>query len=105
MSTIFDKVKTALRVSTSNAAIQEEISDLIAAAKADLLSVGVISADLEPDITEIADALIRRAIILYAKAHFGYSEDSEKFQAAYEDLKCKLSMTGDYLADAEESEA
>ena len=52
------------------------------------------------DLPEAAagDPLITRAIVLYAKANFGYSEDSEKYRAAYDYLKCSLSLAGDYHA-------
>ena len=77
---MLDKVKNALRVKT--AAFDDEIQDLIDACKADLRLVSVNV----------------RAIVLYAKANFGYSEDSEKYRAAYDYLKCSLSLAGDYHA-------
>ncbi len=80
---------------------------LIAACKADLRLVGVqfTEAAAPDDTTEeetpaetAGDPLIERAIILYAKANFGYFEDSEKYQRAYDHLKCSLSLAGDYDA-------
>lgn len=96
---MLDKVKSALRVKT--AAFDDEIQDLIDACKADLRLVGVnVPEDTPAEGTEIAagDPLITRAIILYAKANFGYSEDSDKYRAAYDYLKCSLSLAGDYHA-------
>ena len=96
---MLDKVKNALRVKT--AAFDEEIHGLIAACKADLRLVGVnVPEDTPAEGKEAAagDSLITRAIVLYAKANFGYSEDSEKYRAAYDYLKCSLSLAGDYHA-------
>lgn len=96
---MLDKVKNALRVKT--AAFDDEIQDLIDACKADLRLVGVnVPEDTPAEGKEAAasDHLITRAIVLYAKANFGYSEDSEKYRAAYDYLKCSLSLAGDYHA-------
>lgn len=96
---MLDKVKNALRVKT--AAFDDEIQDLIDACKADLRLVGVnVPEDTPAEGREAAaaDPLITRAIVLYAKANFGYSEDSEKYRAAYDYLKCSLSLAGDYHA-------
>jgi hypothetical protein len=41
--------------------------------------------------------LIKRAITVYAKAHFGYNNpDSEKFVASYNGLKIHLALSGDF---------
>lgn len=96
---MLDKVKNALRVKT--AAFDDEIQDLIDACKADLRLVGVNVPEDTPAEGKAAtagDPLITRAIVLYAKANFGYSEDSEKYRAAYDYLKCSLSLAGDYHA-------
>lgn len=96
---MLDKVKNALRVKT--AAFDDEIQDLIDACKADLRLVGVNVPEDTPDEGKEAtagDPLITRAVVLYAKANFGYSEDSEKYRAAYDYLKCSLSLAGDYHA-------
>lgn len=96
---MLDKVKNALRVKT--AAFDDEIQDLIDACKADLRLVGVnVPEDTPAEGKEAAagDPLITRAIVLYAKTNFGYSEDSEKYRAAYDYLKCSLSLAGDYHA-------
>lgn len=97
---MLDKVKNALRIKTN--AFDDEVQGLIDACKADLRLVGVtVPADVPPGEGEQplpGDPLIIRAILLYAKANFGYSEDSEKYRAAYDYLKCSLSLAGDYHA-------
>lgn len=95
---MLDKVKKALRVKTD--AFDDEVQGLIDACKADLRLVGVnVPEDKSPAEGEelsAGDPLITRAIILYAKANFGYSDDSEKYRQAYDYLKCALSLAGDY---------
>ena len=92
---MLNKVKLALRVTAS--AFVEEITDLIAAAKADLRLVGINVPESEEGspAEAVGDPLIERAIILYAKAEFGYSgDDRERYRAAYDYLKCALSLAG-----------
>ena len=96
---MLDKVKNALRVKT--AAFDDEIQDRIDSCKGDWRFCGVnVREDAPAEGKEAAagDPLITRAIVLYAKANFGYSEDSEKYRAAYDYLKCSLSLAGDYHA-------
>lgn len=92
-------VKSALRIKST--AFDGEVLGLIAACKADLRLAGV----LVPEVTRRKNAgeawaeenpLLARAIILYAKAHFGYVEKSERFGDAYEALKAKLSLAGEH---------
>ena len=85
-----EAVKNTLRVTSS--VMDEEITDIIAACKLDLEYAGVFT------IVE-TDPLIKRAIIIYAKAQFGLdNQDSEKYQASYESLKNHLSLCGEYNA-------
>jgi hypothetical protein len=87
---LIDDVKSALRI--TNTAFNTEISDLILAAKADLGISGVLSESISD-----SDALIKRAIILYCKANFGWeNSDSEKLQQSYDMLKNHLSLSSDY---------
>ncbi len=92
---ILESVKTALRVRTDDAGIRNEISELVEAARAELRGVGIVSADLITG-AEVSDDLIRRAIILYCKAHFGFSDDQEKYIRIYESLKTYLILAEDY---------
>lgn len=94
--TFFDSVKAALRVSTSDEGITNEITDIVAAAQADLRGVGVRIADVMPGETNVTDPLIRRAVVLYTKAHFGFADDQEKYLRTYEALKVFLSLTDEY---------
>lgn len=89
---LFDEVKAALRVSTEDAGITGEIRDLIGGAKRELRGLGFVSADLDASADSIKDEILKRAIILYAKGHFGFSEDQEKYLSIYEKLKGYIAL-------------
>jgi uncharacterized phage protein (predicted DNA packaging) len=85
---MLESVKLALRVTISD--FDEEIQGLIDAAKRDLAIAGV-------DKINETDPLIRRAIITYCKANFGYDNpEAERFQQSYDMLKQHLSLSYDY---------
>ena len=88
---MLDDVKVALRV--SHTALDSEINDLIAAARHDLKLSGVLPAKADAD----TDPLIRRAIVTYVKAHFGYDNpDAERLYMAYDRIKMHMTLAGDY---------
>jgi len=94
---MLDMIKAALRVRSD--AFDGEILGLIAASKADLRLLGINVPEKPVRAKKwTGDPLIDRAIILYAKAHFGYLDDKDRVQYrdAYEQLKCALSLAGDY---------
>lgn len=77
-----DKVKTALRVSTT--AYDDEIQDLIDAAQIDLQIAGVI-------VPGSLDPIVTRAIITYCKMNFGLPDDYDRLKASYDEQKAQLS--------------
>lgn len=83
------KVKLWIRKISIGNILDEEIWQDVLACCADLKISGVVKTDLD-------DPLIQQAVKLYCKAHFGYEEDSEKFQSAYDALKASLSLSGEY---------
>lgn len=83
---LFEKVKTALRISTT--ALDGEIRDLINAALADLGIAGVHGSE--------SDFLIVRAVITYCRANFSQTEDYAQFKASYDEQKAQLQMATDY---------
>jgi len=85
---MLQKIKDALRV--SGEALDEEIQDLIDAAKADLRLSGITKNEDDP--------LILRAITIYCKAHFGYEEpaQAELFMKSYNALKVHLALSREY---------
>lgn len=86
--TLIQKVKTALRVTTST--FDDEITDLIAAAQEDLRTAGVLPA-VAQDPT--AEPLVQRAVILYCKVNFGQPENYADLLKAYETQRSKLRST------------
>lgn len=92
---MLSEVKMALRISPANSTFDMEIEALIAAAKADLKLSGVSPAK----VVDTTDPLIKRAVVTYVKANFGFDNpDSEKLMRSYEMLKAHLTLAGDYIA-------
>lgn len=84
---IIDKVKMALRITTN--AYNEELTDLINAAKLDLGVAGV-------EVPSELDELVTRAIITYCKMSFGIPEDYDKLKDSYDEQKAQLSNASGY---------
>lgn len=84
---LIDSVKNALRITTSD--MDDDIKDLICAAKADLRISGVkVILDTDP--------LVIQAVKLYCKAHFGDNDSNNKFLNAYQALKISMSLAGEF---------
>lgn len=87
---MLEDVKKALRVTTEH--FDEEIEGLINAAKEDLQYSGGINIDNKDN-----RPLIKRAIITYCKAYFGYDNpEADRFQESYIMIKQHLALFGDY---------
>ncbi len=84
---MLDKVKLALRITTN--AFDDELSDLISAARLDLGIAGVV-------VPEEIDALVGRAIITYCRVHFGAPEEYDRLKAAYDEQKAQLMTATGY---------
>lgn len=87
---LLDDVKLALRVSGTG--LDTEVQDLIDAAKADLQLSGV-----HQDKIDELDPLIKRAVIVYCKAHFGWDNpEADRFAKSYDMLKQHLTLSTEY---------
>lgn len=86
MATI-DNVKMALRISTT--AYNDELTDLIEAAKLDLGIAGV-------EVPNTLDELVERAVITYCKMSFGLPEDYDQLKRSYDEQKAQLSNATGY---------
>ena len=84
---MLDKVKMALRIKTD--ALDEELVDLIEAAKADLGIAGVV-------LPGTLDAICTRAVITYCKMSFGLPEDYDRLKRSYDEQKAQLSNATGY---------
>lgn len=91
---IYD-VRRYLRINHTH--LDAEITDLIGAARADLLLGGINAAKVNDE----SDALIKRAIVCYVKAEFGLDNaDAEKYRNSYEMLKRHLQLSSEYIEEA-----
>ena len=87
-----------LRLRNSSNALDSEITDLINAARADLVLGGV----REDKANDESDPLILRAVQTYVKAEFGLdNDDSEKYRASYKEQKNGLALSETYIARGE----
>ena len=88
-TTLLNKTKVALRITVSN--YDNELTDLINAAKLDL---GIAGVTLPTQL----DAVCERAIITYCKIHFSALTDGEfsRLKASYDEQKAQLSTATGY---------
>ena len=84
---MLESVKLALRITTD--AFDDEITDLINAALADLGIAGITNLDE-------ADALIKRAVITYCRVDFGEPDDYDRMKASYDEQKAQLQTATGY---------
>lgn len=87
---MLDAVKKACRVTA--AAYDDELTDLIAAAKADLTLAGVEQGRANDE----TDPLIRRAVKTFCRMNFGAPENYDKLKASYDEQKAQLQGAKDY---------
>ena len=67
----------------------EELTLLIEAALKDLSRQGAVLID--PD-----DPLVKLAVKHYCRAHYGYDDNTERFQEAYESLSAGIALDYEY---------
>ena len=84
---LLDKAKMAMRITTT--AYDDEITDLIEAAKADLGIAGV-------ELPSTLDAICERAIITYCRVQFGSPDDHDRLKASYDEQKAQLATATGY---------
>lgn len=95
---MLEESKQALRIKTD--AFDAEINGLISAAKSDLKLSGVS----EQKLNDETDPLIKRAVILYVKANFGWNNpDAERLQHSYNMLKIHLALSQEYAEVTEDA--
>ena len=109
---MLNEAKKALRVTAS--AFDSEIMDLLRAGVRDLEIAGVTvpgkvsytvsTAGAVTDISTLKDPLVQRAVITYARAHFGSPADYDRLAESYENQKVQLMHAGGYT-DYGEGEA
>ena len=88
---MLEKVKLALRITTN--AFDDELTDLIEAAKIDL---GIAGVDVPVTTDQAADVIVNKAIITYCKLNFGEPDQYDRLKASYDEQKAQLSMATGY---------
>lgn len=87
---LLNACRAALRIPAFVTDYDEEISDVIEAARAELVAGGVADAKAHDD----SDGRVRLAIKVYVKANFGMDNpDSERFMKSFDAML--TSMSGD----------
>lgn len=85
---LYDSVRDAVRVSST--AYDSEVYGLIGAAVRDMLTKGVSPTWLGNDMDSLPE-LAKQAVIVYAKANFGFdNDDADRFQKAYDSIVCTI---------------
>ena len=93
---LFDKAKVAVRSTFDDVELDNELNDLIVAARDDLRIFGLVDKAKPSD--EDDSSLVTQAILLYVKSRWGYDNpDAERFGALYDELKNKLSVSTQFL--------
>lgn len=90
MDTLLEKVRKALRISTTD--FDDEITDIMNACLLDLGIAGINENDT-------TNELIIRAVTTYTKLHFGDLDqlgDYDRLKASYDEQKAQLSMATGY---------
>lgn len=91
-------MRDRVRISTARPKTDKELRDLILAARADLVRVGILPERAKDEV----DPLIKQAISTYIKAEFGLeNEDAEKYRASYQMQRAEISFDTAYTTPRE----
>lgn len=91
------RVRRYMRLTTT--AHDQELKDLINAARADLVLGGVLEVKAEDE----KDPLVLRAVATYVKAEFGLdNEDADKYRDSYREQRNALTLSDAYIKTTEE---
>ena len=82
-----EKVKVALRTTTDDEGLLEEIEDNIKAALTDLGIAGVDGAN-----AVITDDMVLQAVKLYCKCNVGDPDNYDRYKRSYDEIKATLRM-------------
>lgn len=91
--TILDACRAALRIPADCTDYDDEITDLINAARAAMRAGGVSQEKASDD----ADGTVRLAVKVWCKANFGMDNpDAERYAQSFEDLLTMMRGSGEY---------
>lgn len=83
------RLKTALRTTTTDEDLEQEITDLVNACVLDVGLAGITNDDLD-------DALIWMACVTYVKMSFGSPDQYDRLKKSYDEQKAQLGMATGY---------
>lgn len=96
-SKYIEDIRGRLRI--KHTCFDDEITDLIGEARADLLLGGILPSKVSNE----SDMLIKRAIVTYVKANFGLDNaDAEKYRDSYNSIRKHLMLSKEYTVAEEE---
>ena len=87
---LIEELKRIVRVRSADAEL--ELQRQVEACKKEMELAGIYGDE--------ADPLYRQAVRLYCKSHYGYDEDTERFQAAFGSLRDAMALSGNYIKEA-----
>ena len=87
---LIEELKRIVRVRSADAEL--ELQGLGEACKKEMELAGIYGDETDP--------LYRQAVRLYCKSHYGYDEDTERFQAAFGSLRDAMALSGNYIKEA-----
>ena len=83
------RIKTALRTTTTDEALEQEITDLVNAFILDAGIAGVSNQDLD-------DPLVWMAAITFVRLKFGSPDEYDRLKRSYDEQKAQMSMATGY---------
>lgn len=86
-----DKIKTAIRTTSTDENLDDELNDLIDECLKDLRPANVTA-----NRSDLQDPLIFRAVKIYCKMSYGHPEEYDRLKLAYDELKAQMGMDSRY---------
>lgn len=83
------RMKTALRTTTTDADLEQEINDIVNAFILDAKLAGVTNDDLD-------DPLVWMAAVTFVRLKFGSPDEYDRLKQAYDEQKAQMSMSSRY---------
>lgn len=88
-NTQMTRMKTALRTTTTDADLEQEINDIVNAFVLDAKLAGVTNDDLD-------DPLVWMAAVTFVRLKFGSPDEYDRLKQAYDEQKAQMSMATGY---------
>ena len=85
------RMKTALRTTTTDENLEQEIADIVNAFALDAKLAGVTNVDLD-------DPLVWMAAVTFVRLKFGSPDEYDRLKQAYDEQKAQMSMATGYTS-------